>query len=45
MNTKNVIKKKSPHISVQDDLYREILVGFGDIKEKTEKDKNLLSTL
>jgi DNA gyrase subunit B len=32
---KNVIEKKSQNISVQDELYREIILGFEDTKEMT----------
>lgn len=42
---KNVIEKKSQNISVQDELYREIILGFEDTKEMTQKKSVQLSTI
>ena len=42
---KNVTDKKSQNISVQDELYREILLGFQDSSEMTSKKHVQLSTI
>lgn len=43
--SKDVIDKKSQNISVQDELYREILLGFQDRSEMTSKKHVQLSTI
>ena len=42
---KNVVDKKSQNISVQDELYREILLGFEESSEMTSKKHVQLSTI
>lgn len=42
---KNVVDNKSQNISVQDEMYKEILIGFNDLNEKPIKNQIKLSTI